>query len=222
MQFPTKHKSNIYITFPSVTIKIDVSSGKSATYIDVVENGRRLSSFFEQKGYQFGDRISIHTPNCLEYSYSIMGTLASGLTLNTVNSAYTNYELKQLLNGSTPKVLVTSGKQLEQARQCVDGTDTDLLICVDDVVVNDSGVVNLSDILANGDSGFTKDLSNFNPKEETAFLMYSSGTTGLPKGVKISHHGFLANTLQLTDRSEETATMDSLLLLPMFHIGGLR
>ena len=150
-----------------------------------------------------------------------MGSLASGLTLNTANSAYTNYELKQLLNSSTPKVLITSGKQLEQARQCVDGTDTDLLICVDDVVVNDSGVVNLSDIFANGDPEFTKDLSNFNPKEETAFLLYSSGTTGLPKGVKISHHAFLANTLQLTNGLEGMLPMTTICILPLYHIYGL-
>ena len=208
---------NIFTLFRQV----DENTGKSASYVDLVENGKRLSSFFEKKGYKFGDRIAIHTPNSLEYCYSTMGTLASGLTLNPANSVYTNYELKQLLTNSTPKVLITSGKQLEQARQCIEGTDTDLLICVDDVNVNDSGVLNLSDILANGDPDFTKDLSNFDPKNEAAFLLYSSGTTGLPKGVMTSHHAFLSNIIQLTQRTFGPFPMTSLLLLPMYHLGGL-
>ena len=201
--------------------QVDENTGKSASYIDLVENAKRLSSFFETKGYKFGDRIAIHTPNSLEYCYSAMGTLASGLTLNTVNSAYTNYELKQLLNKSTPKVLITSGKQVEQARQCIDGTETDLLICVDDVHINDSGVLNLTDILKNGNPQFIKDLSNFDPKTEAAFLLYSSGTTGLPKGVRTSHTAFMSNVFQITDTCEEIYDSKSLLLLPMYHVGGL-
>ena len=201
--------------------QVDENTGKTASYVDLVENGKRLSSFFEKKGYKFGDRIAIHTPNSLEYCYSTMGTLASGLTLNTANSVYTNYELKQLLTNSTPKVLITSGKQLEQARQCIEGTDTDLLICVDDVNVNDSGVLNLSDILANGDPDFTKDLSNFDPKSEAAFLLYSSGTTGLPKGVMISHRAFLSNTIQLTEGMEGVLPLTTMCILPMYHIYGL-
>ena len=204
-----------------ILTQVDENTGKSASYIDLVENAKRLSSFFETKGYKFGDRIAIHTPNSLEYCYSAMGTLASGLTLNTANSAYTNYELKQLLNNSTPKVLITSGKQVEQARQCIDGTETDLLICVDDVHINDSGVLNLTDILKNGNPQFTKDLSNFDPKTEAAFLLYSSGTTGLPKGVKISHHAFLTNTLQLTEGMEGILPLKTMFILPMYHIYGL-
>lgn len=187
----------------------------------MVENGKRLSSFFEKKGYKFGDRIAIHTPNSLEYCYGTMGTLASGLTLNAVNSSYTNFELKQLLNSSTPKVLITSGQQLEQARQCIDGTETDLLICVDDVHTNDSGVLNLTDILKNGDPTFTKDFSNFNPKTEAALLLYSSGTTGLPKGVRTSHKAFLSNVFQITEMCEGIYDSKSLLLLPMYHVGGI-
>lgn len=150
-----------------------------------------------------------------------MGTLASGLTLNAANSVYTNYELKQLLNNSTPRVLITSSKQVEQARQCIDGTETDLLICVDDVHTNDCGVLNLTDILKNGDPQFTKDLSNFDPKTEAAFLLYSSGTTGLPKGVRTSHAGFMSNVFQITDMCTDIFDAKSLLLLPMFHVGGI-
>jgi len=145
------------------------------------------------------------------------------MAFNTANSAYTPYELRNILADSKPKVLFTSSGQLEIARQSVDGTDVKMLVCVDDTEVSDSGVSNLSDILTSGDENFTKDLSAIDPKKEIGFLLYSSGTTGLPKGVMISHHGLTSNMTVFSKHILEEMSFPAsiLCMLPMYHIYGL-
>ena len=152
----------------------------------------------------------------------MLGTLANGMTVTTVNPAYTTHEIRQQIDSSTPRALITNTSLLETARQaCDDTSSVDVIICLDDVAVNDSGVVNMSDVLQHGDGDFSADLSSINPMDDTAFILYSSGTTGLPKGVMIKHYGMTSNILQIRDFFRDNMPKDILAVLPFYHIYGL-
>lgn len=200
---------------------VDETRGTSVTYNEIVTNARKLASFFDKQGYKTSERIAINTPNCLQYCHSLLGTLANGMVFNTANSAYTSLELNTLLKNSNPRALISCAKQMDTSKAGIEGTTVDLIICVDDVEINDSGIKNMSEILANGDADFKKDLSNFDPKKETGYLLYSSGTTGVPKGVEISHRALVSNVVQVNEFMEGFVTSSILSVLPMYHIYGI-
>jgi Acyl-CoA synthetases (AMP-forming)/AMP-acid ligases II len=151
----------------------------------------------------------------------MLGTLANGMTVTTVNPAYTAHEIRQQIDSSTPRALITNANLLDTVRKACDTSSVDVVVCLDDVTVNDSGVVNMSDVLEHGDDKFSADLSAIDPMNDTAFILYSSGTTGLPKGVMIKHHSMTSNILQIRDFFGENMPKDILAVLPMYHIYGL-
>jgi len=79
----------------------------------------------------------------------------------------------------------------------------------------------LSEILSNGDENFEKELT-IDPVNDVAGLLYSSGTTGLPKGVMVTHHNITTNILQLLATCDESVMRQNILcVLPMFHVYGV-
>ena len=188
----------------------------------MMDKSRRLASFFDSKGFTLRERACLHLPNCIDYSYSMFGTLANGMTVTTVNPAYTAHEMTTQLKSSTPRVVITNSQFLDTARKAADNVSSvDVIVCLDEVSVSDSGVVNMSDILEKGNPTFSADLSTIDPIEDVAFILYSSGTTGLPKGVMIKHYGMTSNVLQILDFFGDNMPKDVLAVLPMFHIYGL-
>ena len=179
---------------------------------------KQLASFFNKKGYEQGDCVGIHVPNCIEYPVLVLGTMAMGMVLTTSNPAYTPYELNRQLKTSHAKILFTNNGVMDTARKAADNTNVELLISIDESSVNESGVVHLADILENGDPNFTKQLV-IDPHNDVAFYLYSSGTTGLPKCVMQTHQNIVSNILQMTERLGYTKNI--LGQLPMFHIAGL-
>ena len=179
---------------------------------------KQLASFLNKKGYEQGDCVGIHVPNCIEYPVSILGTMAMGMVLTTSNPEYTPYEVNQQLKNSHAKILFTNSALMDIARKASDNTNVELLISFDESCVNDSGVVHLKDILENGDPNFTKQLV-IDAHNDVAFYLYSSGTTGLPRCVMQTHQNVVSNILQLTERLGYTKNI--LGQLPMFHIAGL-
>ena len=178
-----------------------------------------------KKGYEQGDCVGIHVPNCIEYPVSLLGTMAMGMVLTTSNPAYTHSELNTQMKSANAKVLFTNSRLMDTARKAADNTNLELLISIDESSVNDSGVVHLKDILENGDPNFTKQLL-IDPHNDVALYLYSSGTTELPKCVMQTHHNAVSNILQLTECLGYAKNILGQLPmfhvgLPMFHVGGL-
>ena len=93
---------------------------------------------------------------------------------------------------------------------------------MDDCDVKDSGVVNFSDIMNNNNINnnveFQRSKDDVNVKDDVVCLLYSSGTTGLPKGVMLTHYNITSNMIQM---EEFTPPVESVLcVLPMFHVYG--
>jgi 4-coumarate--CoA ligase len=193
---------------------IDASTDVKMTYPELLSKAYKLASFFQKRGYVKGDKLALMVPNCIEYQAIILGALAIGMTFTTCNPAYTVHEVKHWLTSCNARVLFTNSNLAENAEKAKEGTNVDILVSIDDMA-NDK-IVNLSGLLqSEADENFVR--PSIDPKEDVAALVYSSGTTGLPKGVMLTHYNITTNILQMYNGS--SSHNDSILcLLPMFHI----
>lgn len=193
---------------------IDGVTGEKMSYRELLGKSSKLASFLQKKrGYSKGDKLALHVPNCIEYQAIVLGALAIGMTFTTCNPAYTVNEVNHWLKSCNARVLFTNSSLVGIAEEAIKDTNVDLLISIDDTT--NENIVNLSGLFQNDDETFEP--PSIEPKEDVAALVYSSGTTGLPKGVMLTHYNITTNMLQMYQSSATNG--DSVLcLLPMFHI----
>lgn len=206
-----------------VVIFVDITAKKQLTFREVrntsIEIGRGLR---KQWNWQKGDIMVLFSPNSADIAAITFGTLWAGGIVCPANNLYTVGELVSLLRSSGAKALTTHLACLEIAREAalIAGLPLDRII-----LIGDSDPKRKTKHFSSlRDSSEDVGKVSVNPQEDLAFLVYSSGTTGLPKGVMLSHENIVANVMQNNTPEVTTATNwkhDSIIsFLPMFHIYG--
>ncbi|KAK4985792.1 hypothetical protein LTR50_005750 [Elasticomyces elasticus] len=181
--------------------------------------------------WQRGDVLALYTPNCIDTPAVMWGCHWAGGIVSPANPAYTADELAFQLKDSGAKAIVTQWAQIATARQAAAqaGIPESRIILMGDARDPDTRVKHFSSI--RNTSGATRyRRTRLDPEEDLAFLVYSSGTTGHPKGVMLCHRNIVANTMQVTTGEAGNLSWeggpdgqgDSILaFLPFFHIYGL-
>ncbi|KAH8897179.1 acetyl-CoA synthetase-like protein [Thozetella sp. PMI_491] len=202
----------------------NVSQLRSAS----IQFGKGLRS---QWGLKHGDTIAIFSPNSVDYPAALFGALWAGLTISLANPTYTPEELAFQLKDSGAKALVTQlpllPKALEAARKI--GLPEDRIVLLDDARDPSKKFPHFTELRDTSLLGYSR--AKVDPKTHVAFLCYSSGTTGLPKGVKLTHENLLSN-MTAADLIEQLCGLSSkggfdgkgdkqLAVLPFFHVYGL-
>lgn len=163
------------------------------------------------------------TPNNIDLVPATFGALLVGGVICPINFMYTVDELVSHLKSSQAKGLITSAACLQLAREAAStvGLPLDRILLVGDADPNHT-IPHFSSLRSTSAS---TEKANINPKEDLAYLVYSSGTTGLPKGVMLTHENIVANSIQMTDAEGPDITHwrkdRSLGFLPMYHIYGM-
>ncbi|CAK1543236.1 unnamed protein product [Leptosia nina] len=187
--------------------------------------GAALRKTFKVKD---GDTVAVILPNVPEYPTTILGILSSGGVVTTLNPIYTSYEIQRQIKMSDAKLVFTIPEIVPVIREALEQCKANIPIIVMDLEKDrPEGTVSFKEIVGNTsiDMSVLKDVKR--ESEDVSFLPYSSGTTGLPKGVELTHRNLVANCVQQdTDcRMYEFTTdshQDSVLgILPMFHSYGL-
>jgi acyl-CoA synthetase (AMP-forming)/AMP-acid ligase II len=193
---------------------IDGPSGAETTYGTLRAHVDALAGAFAARGYGVGDVVALHSPNVPAFVSVFHGLLRAGITVTTINALASGPEVAKQLVASGAKALVTVSPLLAQARE---GAATAGLT---DVVVLDGaeGHTNLRDLLT---AGAAAPEVSFDPATHLAVLPYSSGTTGLPKGVMLTHRNLVANVLQAEPYIPLTRDDVIPAVLPFFHIYGM-
>jgi 4-coumarate--CoA ligase len=201
--------------------KVAVIDGeRRVTYAELLSQAQSFAIGLTDMGVQKGDRVALFAPNCAEFASAFFGVLMTGALVTTLNSSYRELEVAHQLNDSGASILVAHtalGEVVGLARAAVSGIREVVSIggslpgatTFEDVIASASGEVPQVDI---------------DPDNDLAALPYSSGTTGLSKGVMLSHFNIGANVQQMNFR-DEIATYQhedvGILFLPMFHIYGM-
>lgn len=192
---------------------VDGVSGRSLSYSELVRDVRCLASGLANIGIRQRDVVAIWSPNVPEYAVVFHAVVRLGAILTTANPAYTANELGFQLRDADTKLLVTTAALAERAREAVASTGRSISIVTIDEV---EGLPSLASIAREADPPSAV----IDPIEDVAVLPYSSGTTGLPKGVMLTHRNIVSNLVQI-DAVEARDLPVFLAVLPFFHIYGM-
>jgi acyl-CoA synthetase (AMP-forming)/AMP-acid ligase II len=193
---------------------IDGPSGRVITFADYADRVEALAGALAARGVGRGDVVALYMPNLPEYAVIFHGVVRANATNTTANPLYTETELGHQLSDSGARMIFTVGPFLETARAGAEHAGIDEIVVVGEVEGDEP---TLADLLA---EGAPPPPIEIDPATDLAVLPYSSGTTGLPKGVMLTHRNLIANVLQ--SDSVFAITPDDVLIgvLPFFHIYG--
>ncbi|GAA2599508.1 MULTISPECIES: 4-coumarate--CoA ligase family protein [Streptomyces] len=194
---------------------IDGTDGTTLTYEQVDRFHRRVAAALAATGVRKGDVLALHSPNTVAFPLAFYAATRAGASVTTVHPLATAEEFAKQLKDSAARWIVTVSPLLGTARRAAElaGGVREILVCD-----GAPGHRSLVDMLA---STAPEPSVAIDPAEDVAALPYSSGTTGTPKGVMLTHRQIATNLAQL-EPSMPAAPGDRVLaVLPFFHIYGL-
>jgi len=208
---------NLYLTYREGFPK-DLSSpflqqydGSIITYKDVEDQSCQYANGFNDIGLRPGDRVSIQVNKSPEVIYIYMACLRANLIFHPLNTAYKENELSFFLDDARPSLFICE-KQIYDSISSLELPSKPQNI----YTLNSDENESIRHIKREGDHEAVACL-----KDDTAALLYSSGTTGKPKGIMLSHENIRSNALALKE-AWNFNTEDSLLhALPIYHVHGL-
>jgi long-chain acyl-CoA synthetase len=193
-----------------------VFGGDPITYAQLYEQASRLSSALkETANLQKGDRVALFLPNRPEFVISYYAAMAVGAIAVSLNVLLKHDEVKFILNDSEAKILITSGRLLAQVPDVNDTPALKKIVCIDNA--EGSGVIAIDSLLARAAvAAAAVDLG----QDEGAAILYTSGTTGKPKGALLSHGNLLSNIAATIYHTQMSANDRLICYLPLFHCFG--
>nr|WIF19743.1 4-coumarate: coenzyme A ligase 1 [Odontosoria chinensis] len=196
------------------------TNGKSYTFAEVELYSRRIAAGFSMLGIQKGDVVMLLLPNCIEFVLLFLGLALRGAAATTCNPFYTAQEIAKQVNGSKAKLIITQSSFTNKAAEVSNVTHHSFKVMTTDEVLPRH--LSMS-ALMEADEGRCPH-EDINPDDVVA-LPYSSGTTGLPKGVMLTHRSLITSIAQQVDGDNPNIYMTPedvvLCVLPMFHIYSL-
>ncbi|KAF0676294.1 AMP-binding protein [Profundibacterium mesophilum] len=195
------------------TVLTEGTSGRSMSGAELAAGIRKLAGGLAKRGIGPGSRVALMAPNIPEYCLVFHAVLWAGATITTVNPTYTAHELNHQLVDSGAELLIVAAPFLETARQGAEESRVREIA----VIGAAQGSLTLDDLMGSP----MPEQTPIDLHADVAAMPYSSGTTGMPKGVMLSHRNLLANTLQVRSGLDFAEDETTIAFLPFFHIYGL-
>ena len=193
---------------------VDGASGDETSYGALVAQIERFAGALAARGVRVGDVVALHSPNVPAFATAFHGILRAGATATTINALYTAGEIEKQLRDSAAVMLVTVSPLLPQAAAAAKAAGIDRVIVMDGA----EGYESLRDLLM---ENAPAPAVSFDPATHIAVLPYSSGTTGIPQGVVLTHRNLVANVAQSLGQLSLDDSDRVMAVLPFFHIYGM-
>ncbi len=192
---------------------IDGLSGRALSYRELVGGARLVAGGLAARGLQPGEVFAIYCPNLPEYAVAFYGVLLAGGTNTTINPLYTVEELTAQLNDAGASYLLTIPPFLDKAVEAAGRSGVREVFVLGEA----EGATPFAALLH---AGRQPPEVAIDPHTDLATLPYSSGTTGLPKGVMLTHHNLVANLCQCEPVLDVREDEVGIAVLPFFHSYG--
>ncbi len=192
-----------------------IFEGRKYTFEEVDGHARAVANGLKALGIEKGDRITLLVSNTPEFIFFYFGILKIGAIVNPLNVMLKMREIDYVLNDCTPKLMVASSELSSDAYQlfCRSGCCLRNMIVIGDSVQYERAI-EYAEWIKEYDRNFdTVEVA----RDDIAAILYTSGTTGKPKGVMLSHHNLWTNGRHSADWAETTYWDTGVSALPMFH-----
>ena len=203
---------------------------ESASWSEYYERARSAGLGLYSLGIKKGDAVSILSENRLEWLYSDMGALGVGAMVIPIYTTLTAEEVEYIAGNSSSKIIIVENKvQLDKALEVIKNcSELEKIIVMNesDISGNDPKVISFSELLELGrekykeDNSLFENLSKSSARDDVATIVYTSGTTGIPKGAMISHGNIISTVLSLNAVVPPYATEkdNTVPFLPLSHV----
>ncbi len=201
------------LNLPNKTATIELPSGREETYAQMHDRVGRIAGWLKGLGVERGDRVGVLALNSIDTLDIIFATWRIGAVHLALNFRLTPSELDYIIGDAEPKVLIADAELADSVSA--------LSVEIEHIIETDG---------LGGDTDFEARTRDAEPitemvelePEDQCMLMYSSGTTGVPKGVIITCGMMLWAQVNAGAAMGCTQDMVSLAVMPLFHIGGLQ
>ncbi|HEU4581438.1 MAG TPA: AMP-binding protein [Polyangiaceae bacterium] len=218
--------------------------GYEMSYAELERQSRQLAAFFQARGLRPGDTLAIQMPNVLQYAVTLFAGIRAGLRLVNINPLYTPAEMRRPLLDSRAKAIVILANFAHKLESVLPETEVELVLVTE---IADA-IPGLRRLLINFVVKYLKKMvpryrlpasiswraaiasgahSRYErpqvPSDQTLFLQYTGGTTGVPKAADLTHANIVANVLQCKAAFTTLRPGVEVMLaaLPFYHIFGL-
>nr|POE59303.1 acyl-coa ligase azaf [Quercus suber] len=181
---------------------------------------RQLAAGFRALGVQQGHCVLIHSFNDIYYPLAFLGIIAAGGTYAGTNPGYTKHELAHTIKTAKAKWVLTQPGLLGPIVEAMESTGASkdrIMVFNPNGEATKPGFKQWKDLLFHGEEDWVRFDDLETTKNSTAALLFSSGTTGLPKAAMLSHYNLIAQHTMVYEALPRPFRARRLMALPMFH-----
>ncbi|XP_060552027.1 uncharacterized protein LOC132713440 [Ruditapes philippinarum] len=205
---------------------LDSKTRKSYTYRQVIDRIQKLSAGLRELCLRQGDVICALTFNTIEYPIIWYAANLIGATFQTASPLYTDEELERRFKECNTKFLVATPEQAKRISIMIQNiklrsfsfSKPNILSAIIVIGDNNTSHIQYESLFT---SGSVTTATDDNPRTTASILLSSSGTTGLPKFVRLSHINIISNMIHLRDSLQQKPGTCTVLSLPVFHHFGV-
>ncbi len=203
---------------PNNLALVDAHTGRELTYAEFNARANRLAHFFMHTlGLNRGDRVSILAGNSSDYYEALMASGKTGVILNTLNWRLTAAELDYILRDAAPRALLYEPEFSDKVAQLRENLPVEAFICMGPEAPSGEWIYEAA-LEAGDPAGIELPPLAY---ADTWAILYTSGTTGHPKGAQVTFGNFFYNAVGMGAAIDLTSEDINLNVLPAFHAGGL-
>ncbi|MDE0842291.1 MAG: AMP-binding protein [Porticoccaceae bacterium] len=206
------HFQVIFHRFSDKTALTEVD-GSTLSYGQLDSAAGQMAASLSQLGVQRGDRVSVQVAKSTQALVLYLGCLRGGFVFHPLNTGYKEYELTYFLGNAEPVLMVCDQADVAVLKPLCQQANVSTLL-----TLNADGSGSLTDHVFKISSELP--VADLEP-DSLAALLYSSGTTGTPKGIMLSHENLRSNAVSLVKGWGFTEKDVLLHALPIFHVHGL-
>jgi long-chain acyl-CoA synthetase len=177
------------------------------TYAELDDLTARTAGWLRERGVQPGDRVGVMLPNVVAFPAFYFGVLRAGATVVPINPLLKSGEIEHYFDDSGAKLALVWATAADEAKMAAEATGTEIVVVDDDTMASTAGWPAIPDDLPRAE-------------DDTAVILYTSGTTGTPKGAQLTHANLYRNCMAFNGLFDLSSTDVVMGCLPLFHAFG--